>query len=56
MVVTPSFMERAISFSNLIFSNCSRIMDAEFVKLTSDGFYGNGVQYEHSILLSPVLL
>jgi hypothetical protein len=30
-------------------------MDVEFVKLTSDSFYGNGLQDEYSVLLSPVL-
>jgi hypothetical protein len=53
--MTPLFMHLSITFSNQRFSHCSPIVDVGFVKVTLDSFCGNGVQYEYSVLLSPVL-
>jgi hypothetical protein len=43
MVVTPSFMNLSITFSNQRFSSCNPTVDVGFVKLTSDRFCGNRV-------------
>jgi hypothetical protein len=56
MVVTPSFMNLSITFSNWRFSSCSPTVDVGFVKLTADRFLWNqGLQDEYSVLLSHVL-
>jgi hypothetical protein len=55
MVVTPSFTHLSIAFYNKWFSNCSPIVDVGFVKITSGSFYGNSLQDEYSVLLSPML-
>ena len=55
MFITPYFLRFSIVFSNQMFSNYSCTMDAGFVKLLSDCSYGNGLQGEYQILLSPLL-
>jgi hypothetical protein len=43
MVVEPSFTHLSIIFGNQRFRNCSPTVDAGFLKLRSDSFWGNRV-------------